>query len=305
MLLSKNQINKCGDAFSQDSTDLKAFSAVQEYRIFRLNCLNTTIRILNSAGLPQNVFVSARLKRLDSIYRKLTRENTNFKLGGLEDVIGLRIICRSFSEAQKLDARLAKLPESYRVIDHTQPNTNSTGYRCIHRIMSFQQKLNDESVITVRFEIQIRSFYQHRWAIWSESHGEEMKLGAHITSPQMLTDQNKLVELSKQIADWEMENPKQIQHHLTQHVGNTNLICVWKQKNLKPVIEEFSDDIAGAVNHLNYLELQFPAARNNALLLVGVADAAQAEFILKETHPLFADGVISPPSEWAQAIINS
>ena len=305
MLLSKNQINKFGEAFSQDSTDLEAFSAVQEYRRFRLNCLNTTIRILNSAGLPSNVFVSARLKRLGSIYRKLTREKTNFKLGELEDIIGLRIICCSFSEAQELDARLAELPESYRAIDYTQPDAKSTGYRCIHRIMKFQQKLNEESVITVRFEIQIRSFYQHRWAILSESYGEEMKLGAHITSPQMQADKNELIQLSKQIAGWEKKNPTKIQHRLTHHVGNTNLICVWKQQNRQPVIEEFSDDLSGAVDHLNYLEIQFPAERNNALLLVGVADAAKAEFILRETHPLFADVVIPPPSALAKEIADA
>ena len=305
MLLSKRQIDKCGDDFIENSNNPTNVSAVQEYRTFRLNCLTTSLRILTNAGLPPHVLVSARLKRLDSIYRKLTRENTNFKLGQLEDIIGLRVICRSMHEAQELDARLAKLPESYRVFDYTTPGTKTTGYRGIHRIMAFQQKLNKTTTISVRFEIQIRSFYQHKWAVWSEAHGEDMKLGVYMADAEMQESRDELICLSKQIEEWERKNPSTIQHSLAAHAGDVQLTLVWKQKNLTPVFEEFSNDVEKAVNHLTYLETKFPAERNNALLLVGVANPAQAMPVLIETHPLYVVGYVPPPDEWAQAIINS
>lgn len=296
--LSKGQIDRYGVAFSENPQDIESVNAVQEYRAFRLNCLTTSIRILNNARLPDAVFVSARLKRLDSIYRKLTRSGTNFKLAQLDDIIGLRVVCRSFQETQNLGARLGELPEKYRIIDYTQPGVKDTGYRCVHTIMRFNQKLNEKLTISVRFEIQTRSFYQHRWAVWSEAHGEDVKLGTEEANEKARGRRRELLDLSRQIARWEERNQIVIQHPLAKHAGNHHLTVVWKQKDIPSAFNNFHNDIEGAVNYLSYLETRFPSKRNSALLLVGIANEREAEHVLQETHPLFFTGQVPQPSSW-------
>ncbi len=293
-LSSRSAINQAGDAFKEASDDSRAVGLVQQYREFRLNCLTTSINILNRAGLPPAAFVSARLKRLGSIYRKLTRPNNNFKLGELDDIIGLRVICRSFTEAQELSRRIAQLSENHNTKDYTTQGVKASGYRSVHHIMRFSQKLDESVALNVRFEIQVRSFYQHQWAVWLESHGENAKLdfwGDDEDTPRKLRD------LSDRIRQWENRNPDVEQDRLVPYSGGGHVLTVvWKHGPGDISLERY-DNTQNAVDRLNRLETKYPTKRNNALLLVGIS-GENAEYVLARTHPLYVIGNVPSPDTW-------
>ena len=113
-------VNRLGTAFSADPYAPEHLAGVQGYRAFRMQCLTTTLRILDACGPPPQSVVSVRLKRLDSIRRKITRPTTNFKLGTLDDVIGVRVICQTVSDVVALSARIQSSPHIHRVKNYIE-----------------------------------------------------------------------------------------------------------------------------------------------------------------------------------------
>ena len=173
---SMGDIRRATTRFREDPDNLKTRDVLNSYRKFRLNCIRTSLRLLKNSRLPDKVLVSARLKRLTSIQRKLRRSQVPAPLNEMDDIIGFRVICESLEEAvelgERIKNRLAANIKDYINREHVL----GLGYRAIHGIARFKQPLQDKSV-SVRFEIQIRTWYQHLWACWCESHGEQAKEG--------------------------------------------------------------------------------------------------------------------------------
>ena len=287
---SLGDISRAGNAFSASSYDVNAFKVVQQYRVYRMLCLTTTLSIVNSAHMPSHCLVSVRLKRLDSIRRKIGRGDKQFALGQMDDVIGVRIVCPSFQSTCDLSERVQSLPEFYRQKNYIfVPHPAETGYRAIHHIMRFRQPLTEAASINVRFEIQVRSFYQHQWAVWSESFGERTKVGVGPNNTR-----SELRSLSNHIAEWESNNPNELQYQLPEYSSGRDTIVAWKQEREAPMYHHFYNDVDRAVEWLNYLEKRYPANRGNALLLVGVTTRGDAERILRLTHPLYMSRVVGP-----------
>jgi hypothetical protein len=108
---------------------------------------------VNSVGAP--VQVSQRLKRYDSILYKLSREH-RIRLSQMQDIGGCRAILPDlatlFALRERLEQRHKRSP---RVVDYvTQPK--ETGYRGIHVIMSYDERL---------IEVQLRTRAMHEWAL--------------------------------------------------------------------------------------------------------------------------------------------
>lgn len=283
------EITKAGADFARDPYSMDAVRIVQQYRTFRMNCLATTLGIIDAAQLPQHALVSVRLKRLDSIRRKIRRKAFDFKLGQLDDIIGVRVILPTFRDALAMSKRIKGLAQCSKTKDYTA-EPRQTGYRAAHHIMLFQQALSPELALNVRFEIQVRSFYQHRWAIWSEAQGEAVKAGRGSED-----EHSALIALSKRIARWEEKNPGEKQASLPVYVDSRRIAVAWRQQNAKPILY---DDMSKAVQYLNYLETKFPAERGNALLLVGVSNPKEVEMVLRQTHPLYMMSRIIEPEYW-------
>ena len=168
---SLGAINRIGTAFCQAPQNLQCIANVQRFRSFRMRCLETTLGIVDACHVPDHATVSVRLKRLDSIRRKIGRVNTNFTLGQLDDVIGVRVICQDLTAVREFSDRVRVSPCFSHPRDYiTSPAP--TGYRGIHHIMRFQQQVTSTVAVSMRFEIQARTYLQHCWAVWSESHGE-------------------------------------------------------------------------------------------------------------------------------------
>lgn len=291
---SLGDIDRVGAAFCAAAHDIASITEVQQYRTFRMRCLKTTLDIVDSAEIPSRALISVRLKRLDSIRRKINRSGNQFSLGSMDDVIGVRIICPDYQSVQDLSDRIQSLSDAHRLKDYTrEPHSANTGYRSIHHIIRFQQALTETKNIPVRFEIQVRSFYQHQWAIWSEHQGEAVKVG--LGSEDLNAD---LRTLSNRIAHWEERNPFKMQHELSHYTGRENIVVAWRQKYAEPLCYFFQNEVDHAVKWLNYMEAKYPAERNDALLLVGVTTQGEAIKVLRMTHPLYVANRIIEPKYW-------
>lgn len=291
---SLGDVDRAGAAFCADAHNPLRVTAVQKYRVFRMRCLKTTLGIVESSVMPTHALVSVRLKRLDSIRRKMGRDKTQFSLGSMDDVIGVRIICQNFQTVCDISERLRSLPNFYRQKDYiNNPHPANTGYRSVHHIMRFEQPLTETKNIAVRFEIQIRSFYQHQWAIWSESQGEAVKVGSGSEEIKAT-----LYALSNRIANWEEKNPHKVQEQLPDYTGGEDVVVAWKTRNVKPTCNVFRGEVDRAVKWLNYLETKYPAQRSDALLLVGVTNPGEALKVLSLTHPLYVTKRIIEPQYW-------
>ena len=272
-------VDRLGVAFCAKPNTPELLAGIQGYRAFRMQCLATTLGILHACRPPTRSVVSLRLKRLDSVRRKLTRPGANFKLGTLDDVIGVRVVCRSVSDLFALSTRLKSSPHIHRVKDYVGAPAN-TGYRAIHHIMRFQQPVSPDRFVAVRYEIQARTYLQHRWAVWSEAHGERAKIGR-----ADVADHEQLRAVSLDIARWEENNPTWRQHELLPYSGVRTVAVCWRPAHGPATPSLFHDDIGAAVSWLSHLETTFPARRENALLLVGVAEHADVSRALPLTHP--------------------
>ena len=292
---SLGDIGRAGSAFCEAAHDIATITEVQQYRTFRMRCLKTTLGIVDSANIPSRALVSVRLKRLDSIRRKINRPGSQFSLGRMDDVIGARIICSDYQTVRDLSGRIQSLPESYRLKDYIrEPHPTNTGYRAIHHVMRFKQALTETKNIAVRFELQIRSFYQHQWSIWSEYHGEAVKVGSGDEEIKAT-----LRIISDRLARWEKKYPRKTQHQLLDYVGSENIILAWRpQQGILPMYFPFHNEVNDAVQWLNRWEIKNPAERMDALLLVGVANQSEAMKVLRLTHPLYVSGRIIEPKYW-------
>ena len=278
---SLGDVNRLGTAFCAEPQSSELLAGVQGYRAFRMQCLATTLRILDACGPPAQSVVSVRLKRLDSIRRKITRRGANFTLGTLDDVIGVRVICQSVSDVIALGGRIESSPHIYRVKNYIEAPA-ATGYRGIHHIIRFDQPASADRSLAVRYEIQARTYLQHRWAVWSEAHGEKAKIGRADA-----VHHEQLRSIALDIARWERDNPARSQDELLPYSGVRTVAVCWRPPRGPATPLLFHDDVSTAVAWLNHLETAYPAQRENALLLVGVAEHADIVRALWLTHPLY------------------
>ena len=267
---------------------------VQDYRRFRANGLPRMLQMVQQAQVPERSLVSARLKRLDTIRGKLSRSGCSFKLGTLDDVIGVRIVCQDLETVLQLSERLQGLSACRRVKNYiSEKHPAKTSYRGIHHLLRIRQSITQTRAMSVRLEVQIRTYLQHQWAITSESFGEAMKLG-HGASDQL----EYLRDLSNRIEAWEQAHPSDTQHSLLEFHPTENYGVVWRNDSrTSPHLQPFKE-IGEAANRVTRLESSFPGQREHALLLVSVTDTDSAPKVLQITHPLYVLGAVPSPSTW-------
>jgi len=130
------------------------------WRAKHVGSLNYITSILYDEALQidNNAIVAKRLKRSQSIVRKLRRFNT-MKLRNMQDIAGCRAI---FSKQKYVDKarRVLNKNQDYKVTDYTK-NPKNDGYRGIHLICKSTDKISKD---TYPVEIQLRTKVQHSWA---------------------------------------------------------------------------------------------------------------------------------------------
>lgn len=116
-----------------------------------------------------------RLKRKESILKKLYRSNGNFDLGAMDDIAGCRVIVNSVSEVYEVYNEILNLKEAGEIdIKKTKDyikNPEKSGYRSLHVII--KQTLKQENIDRqYRIELQIRTKLQHYWSTAVEAMSE-------------------------------------------------------------------------------------------------------------------------------------
>ena len=252
---SMGDIRRATEYFREDPEDPRARDVLNSYRTFRLNCIRTSLGMLRRCQLPDRVLVSARLKRLSSIYRKLKRSSVQAALNKMDDIIGFRIISESLEGAVSLGARIKKNLNANIKDYMTTEHPAKLGYRAIHGIARFDQPFQDKT-INVRFEIQVRTWYQHHWACWCESHGEQAKEGYPTAQPGDDVYKKKLAlrHWSDKLRDWECSYPDHQQRILPSFSHPHNVVIAWFNKHQDYGLDPFGSDVSKALNHLNHLE---------------------------------------------------
>ena len=292
---SMAEVRRAGKTFCDDFQHPHARTVLNSYRKFRLNCLETSLYLLKTAALPLKALVSARLKRLTSIHRKLMRRTT-LPVNEMDDIIGFRVICQSLREvidfADRVAVRLDAKSKNYLIQEHYA----ELGYRAIHVIVKFEQPFLDRRV-TVRFEIQIRTWYQHLWACWCENQGEQAKEGFlnRLHEDGVREKVAELQECSRKVRDWEDSHPGEMQTDLPSFSGPHNVALAWFNQQRYYRFEPFRNDISAAVAYLNYLEAQRDVV---PLLLIGVAGNLDLKQLLTRTHPNFLHNQPLEPRYW-------
>lgn len=171
MKYSRNQLNNTGQVLISATDDLLRLSAavtlVEDWRknhqVPMLHLFQGVSAILSGAGL-QAAFSSQRLKRMTSITDKL-RRNTEMRLGGVQDIGGVRFVFDDVDTLEKAKAVLEKtVPDGFeteRTYNYVA-NPKESGYRSIHFVYKFHS--DDEETDGLRIELQIRTRLQHDWA---------------------------------------------------------------------------------------------------------------------------------------------
>lgn len=129
-------------------------------------------RLVGSDGLSVG-----RIKRMDSIRKKMTRGTTN--LFRMQDLAGCRAVMADMDGVNAIVAQFQtdRLKRTNDYIANPKPD----GYRSAHMIVQFQEDGHGRHYHNQTLEVQVRTKLQHAWATAVEAVGsmrnEDMKAG--------------------------------------------------------------------------------------------------------------------------------
>ena len=178
MKYSRNKINNAGDILltSKDEAQTNyAISIIEDWRTLHLPVLdelhNSVVSILETKHISI-LSVSQRLKRRFSIQQKLFI-NPQMKLGGLQDIGGLRIVFPTMEVLNMAyEALKNNLPDNFELTKDPMNyilHPKNSGYRSIHFI--YKYKSENPDLDGIRIELQLRTKLQHSWAMAVETAG--------------------------------------------------------------------------------------------------------------------------------------
>ena len=167
---SKSKIKKAGEYIAKHDSRSEDFEynigIVDNWRAshaYPLNCITAIVR--GALVEKENYYIVQRLKRCESIVRKLRRRNRT-SLDRMQDLGGCRVIVPSFKDLYdtiKLikDAILANGHIIEDEDDYLNDPPKHSGYRCYHLIVKYQA---NDPYNNMYVEIQVRTRLQHSWA---------------------------------------------------------------------------------------------------------------------------------------------
>jgi hypothetical protein len=148
---------------------------------YPLNALHMTLRN-RTKRVDSGSLTAQRLKRLDSIIRKLTLRKT-MQMSQMQDIGGCRAVVSNMTRLNTLLFIYETSPlrhELSRTRDYiSEPKDD--GYRSIHHMYRFRGKATSLPWDKLRIEIQMRTKLQHAWAtsveIVDAFSGQNLKFG--------------------------------------------------------------------------------------------------------------------------------
>lgn len=174
---SKSHVKTAGKRIRQedlsDADKQQAIAVIDNWRAahgYPLHVIYMNLRRM--AENKPEIIVAERLKRLNSIIGKLTRE-PSMSLTKMQDLGGCRFIVNSIDDVY----HYSKLLENSRIrhvlkseFDYIQ-NPKPSGYRSLHKVYEFRSDKKEEYNNGMLIEIQYRTHLQHVWATAVETMG--------------------------------------------------------------------------------------------------------------------------------------
>lgn len=165
--ISKTTIDNIGQSLKKQELSTAQQQTIQSWRAYHSIISDKFFDIFRTEFKEiVNYPISARLKRLPSIKKKLLK--SSMRLTQMQDILGFRIVVNKIAEIYKVEKLLKnffqnnnKYSITYFDTDDYIKNPKPDGYRCIHLILKAENKYY--------IEIQIRTKIQHLWATTLET----------------------------------------------------------------------------------------------------------------------------------------
>lgn len=180
-----NQIDKAGKAILDPARAPQGIEVLNSWRVshrYPLNALHMTLRN-RAKRVDQHAITAQRLKRLDSVVRKLHRQKT-LQMSQMQDIGGCRAVLSNTSRVNMLRFMYETHPLRHklqRTRDYVA-DPKEDGYRGVHLIYRFVGAGTSAPWNRLWVEIQLRTSMQHAWATAVETvdafTSENLKFGA-------------------------------------------------------------------------------------------------------------------------------
>jgi hypothetical protein len=206
------------------------------------------------------------------------------------DIIGFRLVCDT-PNAAKDTAQLLTNSALYRRTQDYCDQPQASGYRAYHVLLRDTQEVpSGGHRIAVHFEVQVRSYFQHLWALVSESFGEQVKEGA---GPEHV--RKYLLDLSDAIRKREENNCDEVQTSLPMSSKARGIVVVrMSNKGQDKQMLAFGDDYSASTRQLLNWEESLADGAEGTLLLVGTGDVKN----IGRTHAAFLGMKSIPLPDW-------
>ena len=173
---SRNKIIKAGKVVRKaNSTEAQleeAAKVIDNWRAAHAFPLHVIYIHLRRMASGKDIIVAERLKRLDSIIKKLERE-PSMSLWMMQDLGGCRFIVPAledvyfYAEEYDLSRKRHIFRKKYDYIANPKPS----GYRSLHMVYEYHSDTSDTYNKNMLVEIQYRTHLQHIWAAALETMG--------------------------------------------------------------------------------------------------------------------------------------
>ena len=246
---SRKAIDNAGSRYRAHAELASDRSLLQTYRAFRCEVFPSVFQSLMEALDKVPVLLSGRIKRIDTVIRKLRRERA-MALTFMDDIVGFRVIAPSPRLQRQVIQRLSGAVAVKATRDYvTRPA--ETGYRAIHLVGVAPQTLpGGAAPANLTYEVQVRTAYQHLWSTMSESFGEQVKEGGGTDEQRMY-----LADLSQKIAAFERDQPDETQQGPVDGSKPEYFTLIYdKPKGVLLEAYPHADDLPAALKHYEYLE---------------------------------------------------
>ena len=271
LTVSRKALDTAGLRFRDRCEVVGDRGLLQDYRVFRSDDLAQGFHVISVAIAGQPVVLSGRLKRTDTLIRKLRRERT-MKLTFMADVVGFRILATCPNvQRTVLDMICSSLPVKS-VKDYINAPPES-GYQGIHITCQVPRTFpgnREPSSLTV--EIQMRTHFQHFWSTTSESMGEQVKEGGGTVEQR-----TELAILAEKVRTFELNNPAFAQMEtLPNSLAPVYMVMNYdKSKGRTVMTQNFGGDLARALEYYKYLEDYLSQNLNSEIVLLTSSEAAR------------------------------
>lgn len=177
---TKREINQAGeairssDASPEDRTN--ALRIIDNWRASHAYPLHIFyINLRGKAGSRADILVAERLKRMESITRKLQHEE-KMQLFRMQDLGGCRMVLPALDLVYLYSEKFQKsnIRHELKKVDDYIQNPKKSGYRSLHLIYRFKTETPEKKIYNqypMLIELQFRTHLQHIWATALETIG--------------------------------------------------------------------------------------------------------------------------------------